>query len=46
MVLSWARKQPILQDFLNQDKNKGTPNPKSKLWNKKHNNKNTTNAKQ
>jgi hypothetical protein len=46
MVLSRAQKQPTLQDFLNQYKNKGMPNLKSKSWNKKNMNMNTTNAKQ
>jgi hypothetical protein len=44
--LSRARKQPSLQDFLNQDKNNGMFHPKSKSWNKKKKNKNMTSAKQ
>jgi hypothetical protein len=27
--------EPSLQNFLNQDRNKGRPNPKFKLWTKK-----------
>jgi len=42
--VSQAWKQPSLQIFLNQNKNKGMPNPKSRSWNKI--NKNTTCAKQ
>ncbi len=45
-LLSWAWKQPSLQDFLNENENKGIFNPKPKSWNKKSKNKNTTNAQQ
>jgi len=36
--LSWAWKQPRLQDFLNQKENKGRPISKSRSWNKMNKN--------
>jgi len=35
MKTTYDTKKPRLEDFLNQGENKGRPNPKSKLWNKK-----------
>jgi hypothetical protein len=43
--MSWAWKQPNLQDFLNQNENKGKPISKSILENKIIKNKNMTNVK-
>jgi len=35
LILSWAQKQPNLQDFLNPNENKGWLISKSRFWKKK-----------
>ncbi len=46
LYLSWAWKQSNLQDFLNQNENKGKLIFKSKSWNKTNKNKHMTHVKQ
>jgi uncharacterized C2H2 Zn-finger protein len=44
--MSWAQKQPNLQELFNQNENKVRHISKSRSWNKINRNKNTMHAKQ